>query len=152
MYSTVSVIGWEKLRPPQPGGGGVERRPAAAGVELRVGLEELGVAGLAGVDALGLGVGVLTDEGSLGAGLTEHGVLLRRELLAPLLVGLLHVVGHVSSVPTRTSVHETEPTLDTPSVTQCYILGIDERSEPRCRSGSSSPADPAAEPAAEPAA
>src|SRR3954467_1081949 len=83
----------------------VERRPAAAGVELRVRLEEPGVAGLAGVDALGLGVGVLADEGTLRAGLAEHRVLLGRELLAPLLVGLLHLVCHASNL-----VDETQPT------------------------------------------
>ena len=65
-------------------------------MELGVGLEELGLAGLAPVDAGGLGVGVLADERALGAGLAQHVVLLGRELLAPLLVGLLHLVGHAS--------------------------------------------------------
>ena len=56
--------------------------------------KSLALAGLAAVDALGLGVGVLAGEGPLGAGLAQDGVLLRAELLTPLLVGLLHVVGH----------------------------------------------------------
>src|SRR4051812_36826304 len=76
----------------------VERRPAAAGVELGVRLEELGAAGLAGVDALGLGVGVLAGERSLGAGLAQYGVLLRREFLTPLLLALVHLVAHASTV------------------------------------------------------
>src|SRR6185295_13426695 len=52
----------------------VEARPAAAGVELGVGLEQHVLAGLAAVDTLGLGVGVLAHEGALGAGLAQHGV------------------------------------------------------------------------------
>src|SRR5690606_36526638 len=40
-----------------------------------------------------LGV-VLAREGALGACLAEHGVLLGAQLGAPLLVGLLHLVGH----------------------------------------------------------
>src|SRR4029077_15063931 len=70
----------------------------AAGVELGVGLEQHVLARLAPVDTLGLGVGVLTHEGALGAGLAQDGVLLRRELLTPLLVGLLHLVAHASTV------------------------------------------------------
>src|SRR3954447_9467863 len=128
-----AAVGAAHLDPLHPAGGVldvlhsvghrlVEARPAAAGVELRVGLEELRPARLAGVHARGLGVGVLPDERSLGAGLAQHGVLLGRELLAPLLVGLLHLVGHGPSLPRRTSADETERTLDTRSVTRCYIL------------------------------
>ena len=72
------------------GEGGVERRPAAVAVELGARGEQLGATGPAGVDALGLGVGVLADERSLGAGLAQHLVLRRAELGAPLLVGLRH--------------------------------------------------------------
>jgi hypothetical protein len=70
-------------------------------VELRVGLEQHVLARLAPVDALGLGVGVLPDERGLRAGLAQDGVLLGRELLAPLLVGLLHLVAHASTVVER---------------------------------------------------
>ena len=80
--------------------------------------KQLGVAGLAGVDALGLGVGVLADEGALGAGLAQHGVLLRRELLAPLLVGLLHVVGHGPNLVDRQRLSAGSRKVDT-GVTQC---------------------------------
>src|SRR5690606_1104042 len=77
-------------------------RPPTAGVELGVRFEQLGAARLAGVDAHGLGVGVLAGEGTLGAGLSEHGVLLIGELLAPLGIRLLEVVAHTISLrPTR---------------------------------------------------
>ena len=71
------------------GEGGVERRPAAVRLELRVAAEELGAAGSARVDALGLGVGVLTPEGRLGARLAQHLELGRRQGLAPLLLTAL---------------------------------------------------------------
>src|SRR5690606_5466570 len=74
---------------------GVEGRPPAVALELRLAPEQLTAAGSAGVDALGLGVGVLTDERTLRAGLAKHGVLLRSELLTPLLVGLGDSVGLV---------------------------------------------------------
>ena len=47
--------------------------------------------------ALYFGVGALVSAlaAALGAGLAEHGVLVRRELLAPLGVGLVDVVCHV---------------------------------------------------------
>jgi hypothetical protein len=57
-------------------------------VELLVAAEQLGAAGPARVDADGLGVGVLAGEGPLGAGLAEHLVLGRGELLPPLGLGL----------------------------------------------------------------
>src|SRR5690606_23628494 len=61
--------------------------------ELGVADEQLGTAGPAGVDALGLGVDVLAGERPLGAGLAEHVVLLGAEDLAPLLLGLLEGEG-----------------------------------------------------------
>ena len=77
---------------------GVERRPPAVRLELRVAAEELGAAGAAGVDALGLGVGVLAAEGRLGAGLAQHLVLGGRQLRAPLLVGALDGIRLVGGV------------------------------------------------------
>ena len=53
------------------------------------------------VDAFGLGVGVLTDERALGAGLAQHGELLRRELLAPFVVGQLNLRELESVMPPR---------------------------------------------------
>jgi len=67
-------------------------------VELRLAAEQLVATGPAAVDAQRLGVVVLTGEGALGAGLAEHFVLLRGELLTPLLVGLLDLVRPVCVV------------------------------------------------------
>jgi hypothetical protein len=61
------------------------------GLELGVGAEQLGTAGAAGVDPLGLRVGVLTGERPLGAGLAKYLELLGAELLAPLVVGQLQL-------------------------------------------------------------
>src|SRR5262249_5031143 len=66
-----------------------EARPAGAGVELRVAAEQHGAAARARVVAGLLVVGVLAGERRLGAGAAQHVVLLWRELLTPLLVGLL---------------------------------------------------------------
>src|SRR5665811_1219222 len=73
--------------------GGVEGGPAAVAVELGIAAEQLGVAGAAGVHPLGLGVGVLTEAWSLGAGLSQDLVLRRGQLLTPLLVGLGQGIG-----------------------------------------------------------
>src|SRR3954469_1621384 len=73
---------------------GEEGRPAAVRVELGLGGEKLGAAGPAAVHANGLRVGVLAGERPLRAGLTQHGVLLGGELLAPLLVALLDCISH----------------------------------------------------------
>jgi len=64
-------------------------------VELRLATEQLVAAGPAAVDAERLGVVVLAGEGALGAGLAQHVVLLRAELLTPLLVGLVDLVRSV---------------------------------------------------------
>src|SRR5690606_34309423 len=72
----------------------VEGRPSAVRLELGLGGEQLGTAGAAGVDALGLGVGVLPREGGLGGRLAQYGVLGGGQLRAPLLVRLLHLVRH----------------------------------------------------------
>src|SRR5690606_29966496 len=64
-----------------------ETGPAAACVVLRLTVEERTAAGRAAVDALVVGVGVLAGEGPLGPRLSQHGVLLGRETLPPLLLG-----------------------------------------------------------------
>src|ERR1700730_9425102 len=69
----------------------VEARPAAVGLELRVGGEQPRAAGPAVVDAAGLGVGVLAGERRLGARLPEHLVLLRGQPLAPLVLRELNL-------------------------------------------------------------
>src|SRR5690349_22125177 len=66
-----------------------EAGPPGAGLELRIRGEELRAARDAAVDTLGVVVPVLAGEGGLGAGLAGHLVLLRREQLLPLRVGLL---------------------------------------------------------------
>src|SRR6476620_1626152 len=65
-----------------------ERRPAAVGVEFLVAPEKFGTAGAALVDTLGVGVHVLAGIGTLGPRLPKHVVLLRGQLLPPLVVGL----------------------------------------------------------------
>ena len=65
----------------------VEARPARAGVELRVGAEELRAAPRAAIDAGGVDVHVLAGECSLGARFAEDRILLRRQALTPLFVG-----------------------------------------------------------------
>ena len=90
---------------PQHDGVGVgrveERRPAAMGFELLGATEDLRATGPALVDALGLGVGVLTGEGAFGTGSTQHRELLRRELGAPLVVGQLNFRGSHASTLAR---------------------------------------------------
>src|SRR5690606_20229431 len=75
-----------------------DRRPEAGpprpGVVLGVGVEELVAAAGAAVDAVALEVPVLAGEGALGALLAADVVLLRRELPAPLFVGLDDLPGH----------------------------------------------------------
>src|SRR5262249_35205981 len=80
--------------------GGVEARPARAGVELRLRAEELRAASRAAVDTRILRVDVHTGERALGPRLTEYAVLLRRQALTPLLVGQLSA-RHASSVSRR---------------------------------------------------
>src|SRR5947207_2706226 len=77
-----------------------EARPSRARVELCVRAEQLGAAAGAAVHTLVVGGPQLACEGALGAGPAEHPVLLGRELLAPLLLGLLDFVdlgGHSPS-------------------------------------------------------
>src|SRR5919112_857152 len=71
-----------------------EARPAGARVVLRPAIKERVAAGGAVVEALFVGVHVLTGERALGRRLAQDSVLLRRELLAPLLVGAGQLVGH----------------------------------------------------------
>ncbi len=75
-------------------GGLDEARPAGARVELRIRAEELRPAPGTAVDPGLLGVGVRAREGPLGRLLPKHGVLLRREALAPLLVRQLDPSRH----------------------------------------------------------
>jgi hypothetical protein len=87
-------------------------------VELGLGAEQFGAAGSAGVGADGLGVDVLTGPRPFGAGLAQDGVLLRRELRAPLLVGLddlglMGGCGHASTVRPRRRPDRTTPGPDT---------------------------------------
>ncbi len=63
-----------------------ERRPAAMGFELLGAAEQLGAARPALIDPFGLGVGVLADEGPLGARFAQHREFGRGELLTPLVV------------------------------------------------------------------
>src|SRR4051795_13369267 len=74
-----------------------EARPAGAGVELRVRAEQLVAAGGAAVYPVFLRVGVLASERRLRAVPAQHLVLLRRELLAPLVFALLDLGFHLAS-------------------------------------------------------
>src|SRR5690606_25291670 len=71
-----------------------EAGPPRPGVVLGVGVEELVAAAGAAVDAVALEVPVLAGGGALGALLAADVVLLRRELPAPLFVGLDDLPGH----------------------------------------------------------
>jgi len=81
--------------------GRVEGGPAAAGVEFRLGAEELGPATGAKVDAVGEARVVRAGERRLGGRLPQHRVLLGRELRLPLRLRLAHLLGHTGSVATR---------------------------------------------------
>src|ERR1700761_3243643 len=61
------------------------------GFELLGAAEQFSATGPALVDALGLGVGVLTGERTLGAGSAQHVEFLRVESLAPLVVAELQL-------------------------------------------------------------
>src|SRR5439155_24632337 len=75
-----------------------EARPARTGVELRARREQDGAAAGAAVGAVVVVVDELAGEGRLGARLAQHLVLGRRELAAPLLVGLADFRTHRASV------------------------------------------------------
>src|SRR5439155_1432633 len=68
-----------------------EAGPAGAGVELRLGAEQLRPAGGAAILPRLLVVGVRTGERRLGTRLSQHLILRRRQLLAPLELGLFDV-------------------------------------------------------------
>lgn len=70
--------------------GCIEAWPATVRVELRGAAKELSVAGLAGIDALCLGIGVLTKEGRFSTCLPQDVVLRARQLLSPLFIGFRH--------------------------------------------------------------
>src|SRR5262245_57550859 len=69
----------------------IEARPATVRLELGVRAEQLGAAGPAVVDAASLGVRVLAGEGRLRACLPQDVVFLRRQPLAPFVLGELHI-------------------------------------------------------------
>src|SRR5881392_3684072 len=84
-------------------GGRGETRPAAAGVELGIGFEQRLAAAGAGIGALAVLVLIFTGERPLGRLLAQHGVLHRRQLLAPLGLALDDLagcfgVGHLASL------------------------------------------------------
>ena len=70
-----------------------EARPAAAGIELGVGLEQRLAAAGAGIGALAVLMLVFAGERPLGRLLAQHRILHRRQFLAPLGVALLNLVG-----------------------------------------------------------
>src|SRR5215211_966808 len=81
-----------------------EARPASARVELGLRAEQRRPATHAAVDALALVVPVLPRKGTLRALHAGDAVLLRGELVLPLLLGLLHLsrrIGHADDSNTR---------------------------------------------------
>ena len=66
----------------------VEARPTRSGVELRIGVEELGTTAGTSEDPLTFHVEEVARPRGLSAGTAQHGVLLRCELLLPLVVAL----------------------------------------------------------------
>src|SRR5215210_6465599 len=81
-----------------------EARPAGARVVLSPAIKERVAAGGAVVEALFVGVHVLTGERTLGRRLAQDGVLLWREPLAPLLVGVGQLGGRrILAKPDRTA-------------------------------------------------
>src|SRR3984885_13964411 len=68
--------------------------------ELLGAAEQFGATSAALVHAFGLGIGVLTDERTLGSGATQHVELLRVEFLAPFVVTELQLWGGGSHAST----------------------------------------------------
>src|SRR5689334_17541601 len=79
----------------------IERRPATAGVELRVGLEQRRAAAHAAVRSGGFVVPIFAAERALGALLAGHAILFGRELRFPFGVGFAMGVAHGSIVSRR---------------------------------------------------
>src|SRR5690606_25660719 len=67
--------------------------PAGAGVKLGVGTKNLVATGGTAIDALFVVIIILTAEGRLGSFLAKHKILLRRELLFPLGIRFIDLVG-----------------------------------------------------------
>src|SRR5687768_16077462 len=93
----------------------VEAGPARPGVELRARREQHGAAAGAAVGPVVVVVDVLAGEGPLGARPAQYLVLLGREFLAPLLVGLVDFRTHRSSVIGWDRAHQS------PMGTECFI-------------------------------
>src|SRR5437588_12830492 len=74
-------------------GGRGETWPAAAGIELGVGLEQRLAAAGAGIGALAVLVLIFAGEWPLGRLLAQHRILHRRQFLAPLGFGFLDLGG-----------------------------------------------------------
>src|SRR5882757_1326321 len=74
-------------------GGRGEARPAAAGVELGVGFEQRLAAAGAGISARAALVLIFARERPLGRLLAQHGILHRRQFLAPLGLALVDLAG-----------------------------------------------------------
>ena len=104
-----------------------EARPAGARVELRVGAEQLVAAAGTAVDAVALLVDVLAGERGLGGRVAQDLVLVGVELCAPLLVGLLDLLGllHVSPVAgSRTRYAAAAARTRSPSAAPGYLAHV----------------------------
>src|SRR5271157_6273101 len=78
-------------------GGGVETRPSGARIEFRFRAKKQRATADAVIRPVIVFVPVLAGEGGFGATLAGNLVLLGRQLLLPLLVGLLDLVGELLS-------------------------------------------------------
>ena len=94
----------------------------AAGFELLAATEQFRAAGPTLVDTLGLGVGVLTGERPLGAGAAQDRELVRAELLAPLVVGELHL-GSWSRHASTLAMSRTTRKRASPDIMRSYAFG-----------------------------
>src|SRR4029077_11516994 len=74
----------------------VEAGPASPGLELGFGCEQRQPAGRAAVSSVVVIVPVRAGERPFSSRLPQHGVLLRRQFLLPLLISLFQLVCHAS--------------------------------------------------------
>src|ERR1700735_5798855 len=86
-----------------------EARPAATGVEFGVRFKQRLAAPRAGIGARGFLMFIFAGEPPLGRLLAQHGILHRRQFLAPLAVALLDLAGHRLGVGHQVlpAIHET---------------------------------------------